>query len=451
MAQPASASASTGNELSVDPLSGADQPDKALLHRLLAVPEFKQKYLGYVRDLSDKWLDWNRIGPLARRYHDLIADDVHRDTHKLYSNEAFDASLEGSAGAGTSGGAGAGGGFGGGPFGFASLSLRSFVEQRHAYLATRVGSISYGAAMNTARRAALWLACLGASQAAFPASPPTGCPGPPLLPSYYANSQLDLTSLLPPPPAPGSAEQQADLEGVLAAQRAARANGTVARALADTEQTCARFKDVLGPALKSAPAAHALQFISQAAMSASLANASLKRYWKRPRPFIASDAVQRLGDVAPGGESAHDEYPDKYCVEPSPKDESDARKRQAKRDKEEHLRDYTSYPSGHAAYGMACAVLLSAAVPEKRGELFARARQYGESRLIVGAHYPSDVAAGQQAAQLGAAWVMQNVSFGRQFAVAQSELRAVLACLRCCRTSSPTRTGSRRKTRRPRP
>ena len=253
-----------------------------------------------------------------------------------------------------------------------------------------------------------------------------GCPAPPPLPAYYVSSQVDLIALIAPPPAPGSPEQQADIAAVLAVQRAARSNGTVERAVADSEQTCARFRDVLGPALKSAPAAHALQFISDAAMSAALASAPPKRYWKRPRPYVVSKEVQRLADVAVGGEVAHSEFPEKYCVEAPPKNDEDARKRQAKKEKEEREKANTSYPSGHAAYGMACAVLLSAAVPEKRAELFARARQYGESRLIVGAHFPSDVAAGQQAALLGAALVMQNASFERQFAGAQTELRAAL-------------------------
>jgi acid phosphatase (class A) len=253
-----------------------------------------------------------------------------------------------------------------------------------------------------------------------------GCPAPPPLPAYYVSSQVDLIALIAPPPAPGSPEQQADLAAVLAAQRAARGNGTVERAVADSEQTCARFKDVLGPALKSAAAAHALQFINDAAMSAALASAPPKRYWKRPRPYVLSKEVQRLADVAVGGEVAHGEYPEKYCVEPPPKNDEEARKRQAKKEKDDRERANTSYPSGHAAYGMACAVLLSAALPEKRVELFARGRQYGESRVIVGAHYPSDVAAGQQAALLGTTLVMQNASFERQFAGAQTELRAAL-------------------------
>ena len=123
------AAAAPGNDLALEPLAGADQADKALLYRLLAVPEYKRRYLGYVRDISDQWLDWNRFGAVARRYHALISDDVHRDVHKLYSNEAFDASLETNLA-----------GSGGGMFGVPTLSLKGFVEQRHAYLATMVGS-----------------------------------------------------------------------------------------------------------------------------------------------------------------------------------------------------------------------------------------------------------------------------------------------------------------------
>lgn len=282
--------------------------------------------------------------------------------------------------------------------------------------------------------AGLTLAMLGNALAATPtprrgsASAPASCAAAASTPapSYYVSTQVDLLSLIAPPPAAGSREAQADLAGVLAAQRAAHADGTVERAVADTEMTCARFKDVLGPELKSAAAAAALKFIGDAAANAAGAAGTPRRYWKRARPFVVSPQVERLGDVAPGGSNAWGEYPEKHCEQPPPKDEKEAAKRQADKARQEKQRDYGSYPSGHAAYGMACAVLLAAAVPEKRSELFARGRQYGESRLIVGAHFPSDVAAGQQAALLGTALVMQNASFERQFVAAQAELRSAL-------------------------
>jgi acid phosphatase (class A) len=190
--------------------------------------------------------------------------------------------------------------------------------------------------------------------------------------------------------------------------------------------TCARFKDVLGPELKSAAAAKALKFVSDAASNASQASGPPKRYWKRPRPFVVNAQVERLGDVAVDGSMAWGEYPERHCEEAPPKNDDEAEKLRAKKEKDSYERNNSSYPSGHAAFGMACAVLLAEVVPEKRAELFARARQYGESRLILGAHFPSDVAAGQQAALLGAALVMQNASFERQFVEAQGALRRAL-------------------------
>jgi hypothetical protein len=129
--------ASSGNEFSTPPLAGADQPDKALLYRLLAVPEYKQRYLGYLRDINNKWLNWERFGPLAAKYQALIADEVRRDDHKLYGSDAFAASLGGVAAGGAE--AAPAPSFGGGMFGGAVNSLRSFVEQRHAFLASALG------------------------------------------------------------------------------------------------------------------------------------------------------------------------------------------------------------------------------------------------------------------------------------------------------------------------
>jgi acid phosphatase (class A) len=52
---------------------------------------------------------------------------------------------------------------------------------------------------------------------------------------------------------------------------------------------------------------------------------------------------------------------------------------------------HSSYPSGHATFGTLCAILLTEMVPEKRAALFARNRDYEHSRMVVGAHYPSDL------------------------------------------------------------
>ncbi len=73
----------------IDLFVSMDDPNKALRQKLLVVPEFRTKYLEYIRDIATNSLDWNKIGPKIESYRDLIKDDVASDTHKLYSTEQF--------------------------------------------------------------------------------------------------------------------------------------------------------------------------------------------------------------------------------------------------------------------------------------------------------------------------------------------------------------------------
>ncbi len=95
----------------LDPLIGLDDPAKPLRSKLLAVPALRQRYLSYVRDIAERWLDWKTIGPKVAQYQALIADDVKSDTRKLYSFEAFKNDVDG-----------------------AERSLKTFVERRRAFL-----------------------------------------------------------------------------------------------------------------------------------------------------------------------------------------------------------------------------------------------------------------------------------------------------------------------------
>ena len=107
----------------LDPLAGIEDPDKPLLHKLLAVPSLRTRYLGYVRAIAEIWLDWNKLGPLTQQYQALIADAVKTDTRKLYPTDAFlkgvTEDIEESGFRGQS---------------RRSLSLKGFADQRRAYL-----------------------------------------------------------------------------------------------------------------------------------------------------------------------------------------------------------------------------------------------------------------------------------------------------------------------------
>ena len=58
-----------------------------------------------------------------------------------------------------------------------------------------------------------------------------------------------------------------------------------------------------------------------------------------------------------------------------------------------------SYPSGHTALGLTTALALAEMAPDKKEAILERGYQYGESRVIVGAHWQSDVDAGYKVAQ----------------------------------------------------
>ena len=95
----------------LDPLIGLDDASKPLRSRLLAVPALRARYLGYVREIAEKWLDWRTLEPMVRGYQRLIAENVKADTKKLYSFEAFQSNVA-----------------------TGEDSLRSFVERRRAFL-----------------------------------------------------------------------------------------------------------------------------------------------------------------------------------------------------------------------------------------------------------------------------------------------------------------------------
>src|SRR6185503_7095266 len=86
-----------GGAAQPEPLTTLDDPNKALRQKLLAVPDWRRKYLLYIGDIAEKWLDWNRLGPLVAKYERLIGDDVARDTRKLDATEAFAAGIHGPA------------------------------------------------------------------------------------------------------------------------------------------------------------------------------------------------------------------------------------------------------------------------------------------------------------------------------------------------------------------
>jgi hypothetical protein len=96
--------------VTLDPLVAVDDPIKPLRSRLLKVPALRQRYLAYVREIADTWLDWRKLEPLVKQHRSLIAEEMKLDTRRLYSFQAFEA----------------------GP-----ADVKSFADQRRAFLLSR--------------------------------------------------------------------------------------------------------------------------------------------------------------------------------------------------------------------------------------------------------------------------------------------------------------------------
>ncbi|MFG1478202.1 phosphatase PAP2 family protein [Xanthobacter sp. V4C-4] len=68
---------------------------------------------------------------------------------------------------------------------------------------------------------------------------------------------------------------------------------------------------------------------------------------------------------------------------------------------------YASFPSGHATTVFATTVALAALFPRARGPLLALAAVVAATRVLLGAHYPSDVIAGAGVATLFVLWMVK--------------------------------------------
>jgi len=72
------------------------------------------------------------------------------------------------------------------------------------------------------------------------------------------------------------------------------------------------------------------------------------------------------------------------------------------------LIDSPSFPSGHTTYGTMGSLLLAVLVPERYQEMVVRAAEYGNDRIILGAHYAMDVLAGRTLAAYDLAHLLAN-------------------------------------------
>lgn len=194
---------------------------------------------------------------------------------------------------------------------------------------------------------------------------------------YYLNpQQLDLTIFLPPPPDLGSAQQASDEKQV--AKTVANRSETQ---LLDAEEQSQRDVFFFAPSVGAGFTAQRLPlttaFFHRVGSDVEKIVGLAKDYWQRPRPSVVR---QKRG----------------------------------------------SYPSGHAAFAASAAIILSQMLPAKRDAIFNQARHFAAYRIILGVHYPTDIAAGWTAGTLATYAMMRNPTYQHDFAAAKAELQQAL-------------------------
>jgi acid phosphatase (class A) len=81
-----------------------------------------------------------------------------------------------------------------------------------------------------------------------------------------------------------------------------------------------------------------------------------------------------------------------------------------------------SFPSGHGAGGWAWALVMAELVPSRADAILQRGRDYGDSRVICGYHFPSDIEAGRNLAAGIIARMHADANFRRHLDAARREL-----------------------------
>lgn len=218
----------------------------------------------------------------------------------------------------------------------------------------------------------------------------------------YLASEPAIAQWLPPQPQPGDRTDADDLGAYFSARAEAQPGSPrLAEAEADdvldAPGVALRFADALGARLTEANARHLMALMTRVLADDGAMLAPLKR------------PVAQGGRVRP-----YVRFPD----QPVCRHDIDDTKYQ--------LNLSGSYPSGHATYGWMWGQVLAAMVPERADAITARAYAFGQSRLVCGFHYPSDLAAGRLAAAALFARLITTPAFHHDFAAAREDVRSAL-------------------------
>lgn len=212
---------------------------------------------------------------------------------------------------------------------------------------------------------------------------------------YSAQAQQfslpDGRSFLPPPPQAEEPAQQADLrafEKTRGLKDKARWKLAQNDANLNPSHIIKDFSCAAGFALDPVKLPAMVNLLTSLTQPVEQDVSNEKDFWKRRRPFVGTNK-----DIC----TAH----------------SDG------------LDNSYAYPSGHTTWGWLTASILASALPDRATQIMQRGRIFGESRIVCGVHWKSDVQAGYMNGSAMFAALQAQPAFTRQIAKVRHELLAL--------------------------
>jgi acid phosphatase (class A) len=202
-------------------------------------------------------------------------------------------------------------------------------------------------------------------------------------PYFIDPTLINLSLLIPPPPARDSAITQSELAEVHRSEQIRTPAQISAAKFDDIHEDIFIYSNVLGPTFTPEALPITAAFSAHIRNDAGVVDPPLKTLYSRPRPFVFDTTLHPVCEAKPEG----------------------------------------SYPSGHSLNGYLYAYALAEIVPEKHAEILVRADDYAHHRIVCGVHYPSDLEASRRAASIVFGYMLANPRFQHELAAAREETR----------------------------
>ena len=208
-------------------------------------------------------------------------------------------------------------------------------------------------------------------------------------PYFELNQMPNLLEIMPAPPSFDSPEFANDVVRYGWGKQQRLDEDRVALAIADAEwddltKLFLQWKDAFGLEINETSTPEIYKLLVTSLATTDPMRKETKAFYHRQRPF------ERFNDAMPSHE-------------------------------EDELRGEGSYPSGHSLRGWTISLLLAQIAPSHANEIFKRGWDYCNSRVIVGAHWQSDVDASRTAASIGFCALQGSEAFIAQMKKAQQE------------------------------